>query len=436
MKKMVCEMCGGNDLLKEEGVFICQSCGTKYSIEEARRMMVEIDGPVDVSGSTVKVDNSAKLDNLYKIARRAKEDGNMEQAYQKYEALLMEDPDNWEPAFYSAYYSALLSLKNDRPGGSVRVSGGRVNLSLEYRSGISSCIRSISNCLDSVFSLIENIQDYDEQKTAVETVWSDVESVCSLLRDIVRNEHDRMKNEIDSFIIETGGQDGGLFGNYKRQNKSNKESYEQDIQNLDNLVSAKVQFLSVVVSMRRIDEYWEAHQDEKVALESEKESLNEQINALNAEISAIPGYSEMVSSQEKIQKEKEEAQSSIREPKTGFINFLKWGCIIGFIVLSVITIAESEFFSYLPRSADEFFFFIILPFLLLPAAIFFGVLRSKMRKTYKMNQAQIEKAFKDKMEASDKKYTAINNSVNAIQQRIEPLQNRINEIDHELTKPR
>ena len=54
MKRLTCEMCGSTDLIKQDGVFVCQTCGCKYSIEEAKKMMVE--GTVDVSGSTVKVD--------------------------------------------------------------------------------------------------------------------------------------------------------------------------------------------------------------------------------------------------------------------------------------------------------------------------------------------------------------------------------------------
>ena len=59
MKKIVCEMCGSNDLLKKDNVFVCQSCGTKYSVEEAKKMMVE--GKVDVSGSKVKVDDTDNM---------------------------------------------------------------------------------------------------------------------------------------------------------------------------------------------------------------------------------------------------------------------------------------------------------------------------------------------------------------------------------------
>ena len=55
MRELTREMCGSTDLVKQDGVFVCQSCGCKYSVEEAKKMM--IDGTVEVTG-TVKVDNT------------------------------------------------------------------------------------------------------------------------------------------------------------------------------------------------------------------------------------------------------------------------------------------------------------------------------------------------------------------------------------------
>ena len=63
MKRLTCEMCGSTDIIKQDGVFVCQSCGCKYSVEEAKKMMVE--GTVEVQG-TVKVDNSISVDALLK----------------------------------------------------------------------------------------------------------------------------------------------------------------------------------------------------------------------------------------------------------------------------------------------------------------------------------------------------------------------------------
>lgn len=85
MKPLTCEMCGSTNLLKQDGVFVCQSCGTKYSVEEAKKMMVE--GTVAVEG-TVKIDTSSELKNLYEIARRAKDMENAENAEKYYDMIL------------------------------------------------------------------------------------------------------------------------------------------------------------------------------------------------------------------------------------------------------------------------------------------------------------------------------------------------------------
>ena len=60
MKAIKCELCGSNEFLKQDGFFTCQSCGTKYTLEEAKKMMIE--GTVQVSG-IVKVDNSNQVES-------------------------------------------------------------------------------------------------------------------------------------------------------------------------------------------------------------------------------------------------------------------------------------------------------------------------------------------------------------------------------------
>jgi len=59
MNRIFCEVCNGNDLIKQDGVFVCQYCGTKYSLEEIKKQLVEIAGPVQVVG----VDNADTLYN-------------------------------------------------------------------------------------------------------------------------------------------------------------------------------------------------------------------------------------------------------------------------------------------------------------------------------------------------------------------------------------
>ncbi len=40
MKAIQCELCGSNQLIKKDGFFQCEFCGTKYTLEEARKLFV------------------------------------------------------------------------------------------------------------------------------------------------------------------------------------------------------------------------------------------------------------------------------------------------------------------------------------------------------------------------------------------------------------
>lgn len=107
MKQLTCEMCGGTDLIKQDGVFVCQNCGMKYSVEEAKKMMIE--GTVDVQG-TVKVDNSAFVERYLQNARRAKQKEDWEETEKYYNMVEQNDPANIEAIFYSSYGKAKRSL--------------------------------------------------------------------------------------------------------------------------------------------------------------------------------------------------------------------------------------------------------------------------------------------------------------------------------------
>ena len=52
MKAIVCEMCGGRDLVKQDGLYVCQHCGCKYSAEEAGNLF-EINVKSEADGISV-----------------------------------------------------------------------------------------------------------------------------------------------------------------------------------------------------------------------------------------------------------------------------------------------------------------------------------------------------------------------------------------------
>ncbi len=179
MKQLTCEMCGSTDLMKQDGVFVCQSCGTKYSVEEAKKMMVE--GTVDVSGSTIKVDTSGELKNLYELARRAKADNNSENAQKYYEQIITKDPSSWEANFYTVYYQSM-----NCKIGEIGVAAARV-----------------MNCEDTVFNLIKNnVLDADEQRKAVDEVAARLISISNMLFNAYKNHYDGIDAQIQNRFVQ------------------------------------------------------------------------------------------------------------------------------------------------------------------------------------------------------------------------------------------
>ena len=101
MQKFMCEMCGGSDLVKEDEFYVCQHCGTKYSAEQAKKLMVE---------GTVKIDNSEFVEKFLQNARRAKQKEDWEETEKYYNMVEQNDPTNIEAIFYSSYGKAKASL--------------------------------------------------------------------------------------------------------------------------------------------------------------------------------------------------------------------------------------------------------------------------------------------------------------------------------------
>ena len=104
MKQMKCEMCESTELMKEDGFFVCQGCGCKYSVEEAKKLMVEVEGGM-----------SKKMENLYERARKSLEVDDLEHAAEYYKQILDEVPSDWEAYFYS-YLGEMTSFTNAQAG--------------------------------------------------------------------------------------------------------------------------------------------------------------------------------------------------------------------------------------------------------------------------------------------------------------------------------
>ena len=163
-----CELCGNTEFIKEDGMFVCKGCNTKYSLEEAKKM---INGEESVS---VAKETPQKLDNLYQLARRAKDENNSENAQKYYEMIVIEDPSSWEANFYSVYYQSM---------------GCKI-------AGIQTAAIRVNNCEENVLNLIKTNLSEEEQKKAVEEISVNLIIISTMLFNAAKNHYDGIGYQI------------------------------------------------------------------------------------------------------------------------------------------------------------------------------------------------------------------------------------------------
>lgn len=158
LKSIICEICGSNDILKTDGFFVCQHCGTKYTVEEARKIMIE---------GTVVIDRTPETQNLLKLARRYRVDGMLEKALGCYDQVLQVDSSNWEAYFFSTYYQSFLTSPDN---------AGLV-------------ASKVLNCLREVFTLLKNGEnDSNDHRKSVYDLTTYLSSIASQLFEICKNQ--------------------------------------------------------------------------------------------------------------------------------------------------------------------------------------------------------------------------------------------------------
>ena len=93
MQAIKCEICGSNDIIKKDGYFACQHCGTKYSVDEVRKLV-----------GVVSIDKSADMEHWKVLAKRARFEGNAVNAVKYYGLINEQDPHDWEASFFLTYF--------------------------------------------------------------------------------------------------------------------------------------------------------------------------------------------------------------------------------------------------------------------------------------------------------------------------------------------
>lgn len=325
MKRLTCEMCGSTDLVKRDGVFVCQSCGCKYSIEEAKKMMIE--GTVEVTG-TVKVDNSATIANYIELAESALKGANGQSVLEYTNKALEVDPQNsraWilqmqafekiaqlqNPrtsevitagknavqfakaeekesiekqvySYYLKYARTLLMVATNELNDNQRVRDVYKRLS---SASLSNALTAANDCMkadSNNITVYENIAN--EGVNLVLSIPNDALERCSDLWEDVETcaeQYQRETNALDGrFRIYTNGLTDGA----KATRTLIKDQMTIKVEKAKEAVRVKQEN----ERRARIEKYWSEHKDEWKMLVAKKESLQSSLDGLKAELERIP----------------------------------------------------------------------------------------------------------------------------------------------------
>ena len=325
MKRLTCEMCGSTDLVKQDGVFVCQSCGCKYSIEEAKKMMIE--GTVEVTG-TVKVDNSATIANYIELAESALKGANGQSVLEYTNKALEVDPQNsraWilqmqafekiaqlqNPrtsevitagknavqfakaeekesiekqvySYYLKYARTLLMVATNELNDNQRVRDVYKRLS---SASLSNALTAANDCMkadSNNITVYENIAN--EGVNLVLSIPNDALERCSDLWEDVETcaeQYQRETNALDErFRIYTNG----LTDSAKATRTLIKDQMTIKVKKAKEAVSVK----QANERKARIEKYWGEHKSEWNMLTAKKESLQSNLDGLTDTLEKIP----------------------------------------------------------------------------------------------------------------------------------------------------
>lgn len=350
MKRLTCEMCGSTDLIKQDGVFVCQSCGCKYSVEEARKMMIE--GTVEVTG-TVRVDDSEakkeQIHNYFQMAQSAYDSQDYEGAVGYYDRILEIDANNFEAwrlkTKAAAEGSTIQNYKEKIPSAIIAAKRAvelapdinkyeiSANLYSEIKSQIQSVFKKAKPTLHNIsleeaFDFVHNIM----------VQWQ------SALLDIPCLGKSLMESEInDCEKLESDSATANLFrGASMLKNKNNRyyatirTALSEKIK-MEGAREEEFKANAKAAADSKRAAYWNAHADEKMALDQRKAEAEAKKVALEAELEALPELARKKEINEKIatlrseqerlglfkMKEKKALQAKIDEMKTSLLTIEK-----------------------------------------------------------------------------------------------------------------
>ena len=291
MKALICDMCSSNNMVKQDGLFVCQSCGTKYSVEEARRMM--FDGPIEIEGS-VKLDRTEEFENLAQLAREDLVDQLYEDAMNNSRDALAIFSDDVEMTaisflarFASEGYFTELPLYCKNGIARINLLYSKLEESFDYRRTLLNRIKNYGNivCNYKIGISRAAIEDLKSQKyeysdkmlkdarmsiLLCKSGSADERMVKARIKELERN---KAHNENIQYKISKIVEMRNSIEDFQRQVLCSVDYKLKVIDREEEAYKASIR-----------DAYWAEHSAEKFALDTELLALNKEYKEINDEL--------------------------------------------------------------------------------------------------------------------------------------------------------
>ncbi len=169
----VCELCGCSELIKSGEYFVCVKCNTKYSLEEARKLMSG--DPSRYSNEPGPLINSLDINSALELARKSFNNNDYENSAKYYDVAIAKHPSNWEAKFYSIYAKAMTCPATE----TVNTSANLINNSVEV-------LKLIAN----------NLHDDNQKRMALSEVVSRLVNISTMLITNATNYYNSINRQV------------------------------------------------------------------------------------------------------------------------------------------------------------------------------------------------------------------------------------------------
>ena len=302
MQRLTCEVCGSNELIKKDGVFVCEFCGCKYSLEEIRKMMVE---------GTVKIDRSEESQRYFNQATELFDNELYAEASEKYAKYLESCDGDYETNF--RYF---LSKCYVQSAGFKEMKMAAKKLP-EYAKSLAEDAKQTNKvkkllhavqCLDHLlvleFNYGNNIISKDSidkrANSCYDTEYEQMLKTSTECFDFYSLLFDQMIEvfnyfpELANYPLTTFPHWDSVYfwatGEYQDKQNSYRrfsiKNYPEAKNACTKAKSAKVKYLAAIDKVQS-NAYWTSHKDEQKSLLEEKAKLEAEIQNLNAELEGI-----------------------------------------------------------------------------------------------------------------------------------------------------